>query len=107
MREDLKLYILAPLFAVAGAVATALLWKIAAATILPSIPDRYAVLACVLVGLLGPLVVWLLVWGGCRRSDRTAFLRPAAVGLGLAAATELAFYVPIGFLTVAFYGQTL
>jgi len=110
VKDDLKLYIMVPLFAAAGGMATALVWLVFSVTFLPSVADRYAVLACVLVGLLGPVLVWSLVWGWSlrvTRNRRAAILRPASIGLGLASATELAFYVPIGFLTVAFYGQTL
>ena len=110
MRDDLKLYTLVPVFAAAGGVATGLVWLAFSLTFLPLIADRYAVLACVVVGLLGPFLVWVLVWcwsRGIGHDGGTGILRPAAIGLGLASATELAFYVPIGFLTVAFYGQTL
>lgn len=110
MNDDLKIYILVPFFAAVGGVATGLVWLAFSLTILPAVADRYTVLACVLVGLLGPVLVWFLVWGWSRRvarNRRAGILRPASIGLGLATATELAFYVPIGFLTVAFYSQTL
>lgn len=105
MHEELKFIGLAPLFGVFGALTTAGIWQVFALTALDLVPARQAVLACTVVGLAGPLALWIAVFMATRRrSIRSAFVlrRAASVGLGLVLAAELGFYVPLGLLAMAF-----
>ena len=105
MHDELRFFGLAPLFGVLGALATAGAWHLFAATLLDSVPSHLAVLACLVAGLSGPVVVWAAVWIGTRRRQSfavTALPRSASVGLGLVFAAELGFYIPLGFFAVAF-----
>lgn len=100
MKNDLKLLALVPVFGAAGAAATALMWQIYAITLMRSTPPSYAVLGCALAGLFGPVFVGAAIWTAGRRAH---FVRwPAGVGLGTVLATELAFYIPLGFMAAAF-----
>lgn len=102
MREDLRLLGLASIFGVAGAAATAAMWQVFAFTLMELTPPPYAVLGCGVSGLVGPLAVGAVVWIATRS---TPMLRwPAGVGLGMVLAAELAFYLPLGFMAVAFHG---
>jgi hypothetical protein len=100
MRNEFKLLALVPVFGMAGAAATAMLWQVFSWTLMTLIPPPYAVLGCAVSGLLGPLLVGFAVWRASR--EARAFRGPAAVGLGIVLATELAFYVPLGFMVAAF-----
>lgn len=107
MREELKDFALVPVFGLVGAMATAIAWRGFAATLLELVPAPYTVLACFAAGLVGPPLVWALVWLATRTSRHPALraLRPPAlVGLSLVLATELAFYLPLGFFAIAMYG---
>jgi hypothetical protein len=105
MNHEFSFFGMAPLFGVAGALATAAVWHVFALTLLDLVPAQLAVLSCLVAGLAGPLVVWLAVWSATR-SRRTLFAsalrRAASVGLGLVLAAELGFYIPLGFFAIAF-----
>ena len=91
MNDDLKFFVLAPLFAVFGALATAAAWQLFAATLLGLVPPQLAVLACLVAGLGGPILVWAAVWIVTRRrhAPRVSVLRrSASVGLGLVLAVD-------------------
>ena len=106
MKDELKLLGLVPLFGIAGALSTAAVWRIFAITVMDLVPAEFAVLACVVAGLVGPMVVWglvLVATGGRRLPGQRALRRPAAIGIGLVLATELGFYVPLGFFAIAFH----
>jgi hypothetical protein len=106
MRDELRHFALVPVFGIAGALATAVMWQVFAATWLAQVPPPYEILACVVAGLIGPPSVWALVWLATRGPKRSALreLRPPAlVGLGLVLATELAFYLPLGFFAIAMH----
>ena len=110
MKEEIKLLGLAPLFALAGASGTAAAWHIFAATLSTSVPEQLTVLSCFVVGLAGPPAIWIALWLATRpvrRSVWDALRAPAATGLGLVFASQLAFYIPIGFFTIAFHHGTL
>lgn len=98
--SDLKFFGLVPLFGAMGAAATAAMWQVFSLTLMELTPPPYAVLGCAVAGLFGPLTVCLAVWISTRK--RPALRWPAGVGLGMVLATELAFYVPLGFMTAAF-----
>lgn len=100
MQHDLQILGLVPVFGVIGAAATAGLWHLFAWTLMDLTPPSYAVLGCVLSGLLGPILVGAVVWIASHGAQHVRW--PAGVGLGLVLATELAFYVPLGFMVVAF-----
>lgn len=105
MNDDFRFVALAPLFGVVGALATAAAWHVFAFTLLDLFPAQFAVLACLVAGLAGPLVVWVAVWIATRqrRTLATSALRRAAsVGLGLVLAAEIGFYIPLGFFAIAF-----
>mgnify|MGYP001824906842 CR=1 FL=1 len=110
MKEEIKLLGLTPLFGLTGAIATALVWHLYAATIIAFVPQQLTLLACFAAGLVGPPIVWAGLWLATRPARRSVWdgLRgPAATGLGLVFATQLAFYIPIGFFTLAFHYGTL
>ncbi len=100
MKHDLKLLALIPVFGTIGAAATAFMWQLFDFTLMEFTPPSYAVLGCVLSGLFGPVLVGVIVW--CTSHCAQAVRWPAGVGLGIVLATELAFYVPLGFIVVAF-----
>lgn len=100
MKTEFKLLALVPVFGAAGAAATALMWHIFSWTVMALTPPAYAVLGCVLSGLVGPIFVGITVWLASR--EARAFRAPAAVGLGIVLAAELALYVPLGFMVAAF-----
>ena len=105
MHDELKFLGLAPLFGAIGALATAAAWQVFAITLLDLIPAQFAVLSCLIAGLAGPLVVWLAVWFATRRRQNlfvSAVRRAASVGLGLVLAAEFGFYIPLGFIAIAF-----
>lgn len=105
MKDELKLFGLVPLFAVAGALSTAALWQVFAMTLMEVVPGHLAVLACVVFGLIGPPIVWVAVLLTTRSRRKPALReirRPAAIGIGIVFATEVGFYVPIGFFAIAF-----
>ncbi len=106
MIDELKLLGLVPLFGLVGALSTAVMWQVFAATLMDVVPGQLAVLACVVFGLSGPLVVWvsiLLATSSQRKPGLRALRRPAAIGIGIVFATELGFYVPLGFFAIAFH----
>jgi hypothetical protein len=97
---------MAPLFGIAGALATAAAWHVFALTVLDLVPAQLAVLLCLVAGLTGPLVVWLAVWFATRNRPTlfaSSMRRSASVGLGLVMAAELGFYIPLGFFAIAFH----
>jgi hypothetical protein len=105
MKYELKIFGLVPLFAIAGALSTAVMWRIFAATLMEFVPGDLAVLACVVFGLIGPLAVWaavLLATRNQRAPGLRAIRQPAAIGIGIVFATEIGFYVPLGFFAIAF-----
>ena len=106
MKDELKMLGLVPLFGVLGALSTAVMWQAFSIMLMDLIPGQFAVLACVITGLAGPPVVWMLVLLATR-TERVPGLRqlrrPAAIGIGLVFATELGFYVPLGFFAIAFH----
>jgi len=106
MKDELKLFGLVPLFAVAAALSTAAMWQIYAMTLIEVIPGDRAVLACVVFGLIGPPIVWaavLLATRSQRKPGLRELRRPAAIGIGIVLATEIGFYVPLGFFAIAFH----
>jgi hypothetical protein len=106
MRDELKLFGLVPLFAIAAALSTAALWRIFAMTLMNVVPGELTVLACVVFGLIGPLLVWatVLLATGSRRGRSVRTLRqPAAIGIGIVLAAEVGFYVPLGLFAIAFH----
>jgi hypothetical protein len=105
VHDEVKIFGLAPLFGVVGALATAGAWHLFAATLLGLVPAELAVLSCLVAGLGGPVVVWLAVWIATR--DRQTFSasavrRSASLGLGLVLAAEIGFYIPLGFFAIAY-----
>lgn len=102
MHDDLKLLGLASIFGAAGAAATASMWQAFDIALMALTPPPYAVLGCVMSGLVGPLAVGALVWINTRNAPNLRW--PAGVGLGMVLAVELAFYLPLGFMAVAFHG---
>jgi hypothetical protein len=106
MHDEFKFLGLTPLFGVSGAAATAVAWQIFAVTLLDVVPAQLAVLSCMIFGIGGPAAVWLMVWIGTqRRNDQSvsAVRQSASVGLGLVIATEVGFYIPLGFFAIAFH----
>ena len=106
MNDDFKFFGLAPLFGILGALSTVVAWQLFAALMIDAVPDRLAVLSCLVVGLLGPVVVWCTVWimTRIRAKDFSSVVRrSASVGLGLVLAAQLGFYVPLGFFAIAFH----
>lgn len=106
MYDELKFFGLAPLFGVVGALATAVTWQLFAIMMLDVIPDRLEVLSCLVVGLFGPIIVWLTVWTMTRiraHESSAVVRRSASVGLGLVLAAQLGFYIPLGFFAIAFH----
>jgi hypothetical protein len=106
MNDDFRFFGLAPLFGAAGALATAAAWHLFAITLLDFVPAQFAVLSCLVAGLVGPMTVWLAVLIVTRRRRgpfASALKRAASVGLGLVLAAELGFYIPLGFFAVAFH----
>lgn len=102
MHHDLKLLGLVPAFCAAGAAATASMWYVFHFTLAALTPPHYEVLGCIVSGLIGPIVVAAVVWLATRK--KSAVRWPAGLGLGMVLATELAFYLPLGFMAVAFHG---
>ena len=110
MKNELTLLGLAPVFGLAGAAETAVLWQVFAITVMGLVPDQLAVLACFVTGLAGPPIIWAIVWLAARPFRQPVWIAlraPASTGLGLVFATQLAFYIPIGFFTIAFHHGTL
>ena len=106
MKNEITILGLAPLCGLAGAAATAVAWQVFALTLLDVVPDRLAVLSCLIAGLAGPMVLWAFLWlvtRGRRSPLARAWRRAAAVGLGLVVAAELGFYIPLGFFAIAFH----
>jgi predicted membrane-bound spermidine synthase len=106
MYDDLKFFGLAPLFGLLGALSTALAWRLFAVAMLDVVPDRLQVLSCLVVGLVGPTVVWITVWITTRiraRESSSVVRNSASVGLGLVLAAQLGFYIPLGFFAIAFH----
>ena len=105
MKDELKLLGMVPIFGATGALATAATWQVFAITLMDLVPAKLAVLFCLVAGLAGPVIVWVLVWFATR-SSRTplevGLRRSAFVGLGLVFAAELGFYIPLGFFAIAF-----
>ncbi len=99
-KNELKLLALVPVFGAAGAAATAAMWHLFSRTLMALTPPPYTVLGCVVSGLFGPVAVGAVVWYASR--EARVLRGPAGVGLGIVLATELAFYVPLGFMVVAF-----
>jgi hypothetical protein len=102
VKNDLKLLMLVPIFGVAGAAATVAMWYLFVFTLAALTPPSHVVLGCIVSGLIGPLAVACVVWPATR--DASNLRWPACIGLGMVFATELAFYLPLGFMTVAFHG---
>jgi hypothetical protein len=105
MKDELKMFGLVPLFGILGAISTVVMWRVFAITLMDVVPGQLAVLACVVVGLTGPLLLWamvLLMTGNNREPRLRSFRSPATIGIGLVLATELGFYVPLGFFAIAF-----
>jgi predicted membrane-bound spermidine synthase len=105
MYDELKFFGLAPLFGVLGALSTVVAWHLFAVLMIDAVPDQLQVLSCLIVGLVGPVVVWLTVWvmTRIRAKDFSAVIRrSASVGLGLVLAAQVGFYVPLGFFAIAF-----
>jgi hypothetical protein len=106
MNDELRFLGMAPLFGVAGALATAVAWHVFAVTVLDMVPAQFAVLSCLVAGLGGPAAVWLAVWmmARRRRTPRAcAMTHAASLGLGLVLAAEIGFYIPLGIFAVAFF----
>ena len=106
MKDELKLLGLVPFFGILGAISTAVIWRVFAVTLMDLVPGQFAVLACVVAGLADPVVVWVMVLLATRierKPGLRVLRRPAAIGIGLVLATELGFYVPLGFFAVAFH----
>lgn len=106
MNDDLKFFALAPLFGILGALSTAVAWQLFAVLMIHVVPDRLQVLSCLMVGLLGPVVVWLTVriMTRIRRREFSVVVgQSASVGLGLVLAAQLGFYIPLGFFAIAFH----
>jgi len=106
MKNELKLFGLVPLFAIAGALSTAAMWRIFAVTLMEAVPGDLTVLACVVFGLIGPLLVWatiLLATRSRRKPGLRELRQPAAIGIGRVFATEVGFYIPLGFFAIAFH----
>lgn len=105
MKDELKLLALVPLFGAVGALSTAVMWQLFAIIPMDFVPEKLTVLACVEFGLIGPLVVWATVHLATRSQQKPglrALRRPAAFGIGIVFATELGFYLPLGFFAIAF-----
>jgi len=102
MKNDLKLLVLVPAFGVAGAAATVAMWYLFIFTLGAFTPPSHVVLGCIVSGLIGPVAVACVVWSVTR--DASNLRWPASIGLGMVFATELAFYLPLGFMAVAFHG---
>ena len=105
MKDQLNLFFLCPLFGALGAVATAIAWQFFALTALHLVPARMAVLSCLVAGLVGPAVVLAALWivtRGRTTALTGALRRSASLGLGLVLVAEVGFYIPLGFLSVAF-----
>ena len=78
--------------------------QVFAMTLMDVVPSDLAVLACVVFGLIGPPVVWaavLLATRSQRKPGLRELRRPAAIGIGIVFATEVGFYVPLGFFAIA------
>jgi hypothetical protein len=106
MHNEFRFLGLAPLFGAVGAMATVAAWHVYAILFLELVPAHLAILWCFLAGLAGPALVWLVVLIATRPGRRTiesTVRRPASVGLGLVIAAELGFYVPLGFIAIAFH----
>ena len=106
MHDELKFLGLTPLFGICGAAAPAVAWQVFAVTLLDAVPAQLAVLSCMIAGLGGPAAIWLIVWIGTQRRQNgsaAAVRQSASVGLGLVLATELGFYIPLGFFAIAFH----
>ena len=101
MNDELKMIALVPIFGVLGACATLVMWWVFGHTLTLVVPPAYATLACVVCGLIGPAAVAGWIWLVTHRDHLVRW--PAGVGLGLVFATELAFYLPLGFMAVAFH----
>ena len=105
MKYEIGFYGLAPLFGVLGAVATAAVWQIHAITLMGLVPAQFGALSCILVGLLGPMIVWLGVFRATRNrttENVAAVRRAASVGLGLVLAAQAAGWAQATILGVAF-----
>lgn len=106
MKNELKFMALVPVFGALGALATAAAWQVFSLTLMSIVPAQLAPLSCLTLGLVGPLVVWGLVLSVTRALSTSvtgALRRAASVGLGLVIAAEIGFYIPLGFLAIAFH----
>lgn len=106
MAEQLKQLGLMVGFGLLGALATLLSWYAFAEALSRWVPREFLELSVFSVGLLGPLTVWMVVILGTRlrSGSRMELVRvTAGAGLAVVAATQLAFYVPLGFMCLAFH----
>ncbi len=103
MHDHLKLLGLASIFGAAGAAATVSMWQVFDIALWAFTPPPYTVLGCFISGLIGPLAVATVVFLATRM--KSALRWPAGLGLGMVLATELAFYLPLGFMAVAFHAS--
>jgi hypothetical protein len=101
MADDLKVLVLVPIFGVVGAAATLGMWWVFDVAIAARVSPAHTTLACIVFGLLGPAAVAGGIWLITKRGQTIRW--PAGFGLGMVFATELAFYLPIGFMAVAFH----
>ena len=105
MKNELKFLGLTPLFGIAGALATAGVWQVYAATFMDLVPPKLAVLSCLVAGLAGPMIIWAIlamITSGRRSPLALALQRSSSLGLGLVVAAELGFYIPLGFFAIAY-----
>jgi len=103
--DQLRQILLLVAFALAGATSTAAMWLVFSMTLQPVVPGNLATLACLAMGSAGPIVMWFVVYLAVRNRPPQAgrkVLVPATIGLSLALATQLAFYIPLGFFATAF-----
>ncbi|MCP4897259.1 MAG: hypothetical protein GY906_09845 [bacterium] len=105
MPETVKQLGLMVVFGFVGALATLATWHGATGFLSVLVPRQLLELSVFCVGLLGPLVVWTAVLAATRRRSRATLemvRSTAAAGLAVVAATQLVFYVPLGFMCLAF-----
>jgi hypothetical protein len=106
VKHDMAFLTMAPAFGAVGALATAAVWQLFAVSLINFVPEQLTVLSCLAAGVAGPLVVWgilLTATRGRSTGMSGALRRAASVGLGLVVAAELGFYIPLGFLAIAFH----
>ena len=106
MKDDMIFFGLAPLFGAVGAIATAAVWQLFSITLIDTVPQHLVVLSFLAAGLAGPLIVWgslMTATRGRQPALARTLRRAASVGLGLVIAAELGFYIPLGFLAIAFH----